>query len=258
MRAARDKLSPMARLVRRHDRDRFLTALFAPAQARESLYALYAFNYEVAKTRESVRETMLGRIRLQWWREAIAAIYGGAPVRRHEVTEPLAAAIAAHGLSRRHFEALIDAREADLDDEPPASLASLEAYAAASSGSLVLLALEAVGVRGPDAEEAGREIGIAYALAGLLRAVPFHAGARRLYLPADLIEAAGIDVERGLYSRNRSPALAGVAAQVAGRARFHLAAARASRRRMPRARRAGAAAWRARGADARALGARTI
>jgi len=207
MRAARGKLSPMARLVRRHDRDRFLTALFAPAQARESLYALYAFNYEVAKTRESVRETMLGRIRLQWWREAVAAIYDGGPIGHHEVTGPLAEAVAAHGLTRAHFDALIDAREADLDDRPPPSLASLEAYAAATSGSLVLLALEALGVRGPDAEEAGRGIGIAYALAGLLRAVPFHAGARRLYLPADLIDAAGIDVERGIFSRNRSPAL---------------------------------------------------
>ena len=71
--AESQNLSPLARLVRRHDRDRFLTALFAPAERREDLLALYAFNYEIAKTREVVSEPVLGQIRLQWWRETIDA-----------------------------------------------------------------------------------------------------------------------------------------------------------------------------------------
>ena len=69
--------------MRHHDRDRFQTALFAPAERREALFALYAFNYEIARVREAVREPMLGQIRLQWWREAIAAAYAGEPPRRH-------------------------------------------------------------------------------------------------------------------------------------------------------------------------------
>src|SRR5580704_15885570 len=104
----RNALSPIGALVRNHDRDRFQTALFAPAGSREALFALYAFNYEIARVRESVREAMLGQIRLQWWREAIAAAYAGAPPRRHEVVEPLTAALRAPGLSREHFERLID------------------------------------------------------------------------------------------------------------------------------------------------------
>ncbi|MGH6971685.1 MAG: squalene/phytoene synthase family protein, partial [Caulobacteraceae bacterium] len=135
----------MGALVRRRDRDRFLTALFAPAGRRAALLAIYGFNYEVAKTREMVRETALGRMRLQWWRDSIAAIYEGGPVRHHQVVAPLAAAIAAHGLSRAHFDAIIEAREADLDDLPPPDLDALEAYAEASAGRLVLLALEALG-----------------------------------------------------------------------------------------------------------------
>src|SRR5271156_3271915 len=83
-----DRLSPVGALVRRHDRDRFQTALFAPAARREALFALYAFNYEIARVRESVREPMLGQIRLQWWREAIDAAYAGAASRRHEVAGP--------------------------------------------------------------------------------------------------------------------------------------------------------------------------
>src|SRR6202045_4412867 len=73
--AKTDRLSPVAALVRRHDRDRFQTVLFAPAARREALFALYAFNYEIARVRESVTEPMLGRLRLEWWREIIAAAY---------------------------------------------------------------------------------------------------------------------------------------------------------------------------------------
>src|SRR5262249_34745939 len=156
-----------------------------------------------------------GRMRLQWWRESLDAIYEGRPVRRHQVVEPLAAAIRTLGLSRMHFDLLIDTREADLADEPPASLAALEDYAAGTASPLVLLALEALGQRDDAAQAAGREIGIAYALAGLLRAVSFHAQARRLYLPADLVAASGLDVHRDLFELKSTPPLRQVVATVA-------------------------------------------
>jgi NADH dehydrogenase [ubiquinone] 1 alpha subcomplex assembly factor 6 len=225
----------LGRLVRRHDHDRFLTALFAPASAREGLLALYAFNYEVAKTREVVTEPALGHIRLQWWRDALAAAYDGASLRRHEVVEPLGRTIRGRALSRAHFEALLAAREADLADEAPASLAALEAYAEASSARLTLLALETLGESKAAAEAAGRAVGIAYALSGLLRAVPFHARAKRLYLPRDLVEAAGLDLARGLFELRSSPALRRVVGEVATRAQAHLAAARALAPEVPRA-----------------------
>src|SRR5216684_3186562 len=137
-----DRLSPVAALVRRHDRDRFQTVLFAPAGRREALLALYAFNYEIARVRESVTQPMLGQIRLQWWREVVDAAYAGAPARQQFVAEPLAAIIRDFALSRAHFDRLIDAREKDLADEPPPTLAALEDYAEGTSASLIHLALE--------------------------------------------------------------------------------------------------------------------
>src|SRR5882724_1426131 len=128
-----------------HDHDRYLTTLFAPAARRGGLVALYAFNLEVAKTREVVREPMLGQIRLQWWREAIDEIYGGGRVRRHEVVQPLADAVRRFDLTRYHFDRLLDGRAADLDEAPPASLAALESYAEATSSRLIYLALETLG-----------------------------------------------------------------------------------------------------------------
>jgi phytoene/squalene synthetase len=49
-------LSYIASETRRNDRDRFLCSLFAPEETREGLFAVLAFNIEVAKTREMVRE----------------------------------------------------------------------------------------------------------------------------------------------------------------------------------------------------------
>ncbi|HEX9534318.1 MAG TPA: squalene/phytoene synthase family protein [Stellaceae bacterium] len=181
--AEADRLSPVAALVRRHDRDRYQTVLFAPATCREALFALYAFNYEIARVRESVTQPMLGQIRLQWWRENIAAAFAGDAIRHHPVVEPLGAAIREFGLTRDHFDRLIDARETDLADEPPASLAALEDYAESTSARLVHLALEVLGVHNSAAGEAGHHIGIAYAIAGLLRLLPFRT---RRIIPADI------------------------------------------------------------------------
>ena len=204
-------LSYCAEQVRRQDHDRYVTVLFAPADRREDLLALYAFNLEVAKTAEVVSEDLLGRMRLQWWRECLDEVYAGQP-RRHVVVEPLAAAVHRHGLGRAHFDRLIDAREDDLAAEPPADLAALEDYAEGTSASLVHLALQILGVPADSgvANEAGRRLGLAWALTGLARAVP-------------------------LFELRGSEALSRVVAQLAARAGDHLTAARALRGALPRA-----------------------
>ena len=227
------RLSPVAALVRRHDRDRYQTVLFAPAARREALFALYAFNYEIARVRETVTQPMLGQIRLQWWRENIAAAFGDGPVRHHPVMEPLAATIREFGLIRDHFDRLIDARETDLADEPPASLSALENYAEESSSRLIHLALEVLGARGPAATDAGLHVGIAYSLAGLLRAMPFHARAGRQFIPADIAARSGLG-EQDCRALRSTPALRSVIAELAAAASRHLGLARACRAEIPR------------------------
>lgn len=218
--------------VRRFDRDRYLTALFARPPARADLMALYAFNLEVAKTRELVREPMMGLMRLQWWRDALGEIYAGSE-RRHQVVQPLAAAIHRHALARTPFDRLIDARESDLEETPPASLAALVAYVDATAGGLGLLAAQTLGGAGEREASAVRAVWIAWALVGLLRAVPFHARHRRVHLPRDLLEQQGLDAQDILEQR-RPPALAEVARVVALEAGSNLAAGRALGRKLPR------------------------
>jgi phytoene synthase len=228
-------LSYCAGEVRRLDRDRYLTALFAPAARRESLMALYAFNAEVARIREAISEPMMGLVRLQWWRDAIAEIYEGG-ARRHAVLDALAPVVAAQQLPRSPFDRLIDAREQDVSAEPLETMEALIAYAEGTSAPLMSLA---VGVLQPDSSSvpqevaaAGRAAGIAWALTGLLRAVPFHARGRRLYLPAALLEKHGAR-RRDVLELRASPHLAQAVREVAGVARQELATAR--RVRVPRA-----------------------
>jgi phytoene synthase len=227
-------LSPVAEHVRRHDRDRFQTALFAPAAHREALFALYAFNYEIASVRERVTEPMLGRIRVEWWRERIAEAYAARPARRHFLVDALIAAIRSRSLSRAHLERLIDAREADLDDRPPADLAALEDYAEGTSAPLLYLALEILGVDSAEATAAAREVGIAYALAGLLRATAFLALRGRRLIPADIAARTSLS-ERDYLALRCTPTLRFGAQEIAAAASRHLAAARARRRLIPRA-----------------------
>ncbi len=230
---AAPNLTYCAEQVRRFDPDRYLTALFAPAARRPSLFALYAFNLEIAKTAEVVSEAPLGLLRLQWWRDTLEAIGAGQAL-RHEVAEPLAEAVRRYGLDTALLGRLIDAREFDLERRAPEDLAALEAYAEETSACLVYLALQILGVDAAPAWTAGRHAGIAGALAGLLRAVRFHAAAKRRYLPRDLGEAAGLRIG-DLFELRSSPALCQVAEQIAACAREHLRAARALTGQVPKA-----------------------
>jgi NADH dehydrogenase [ubiquinone] 1 alpha subcomplex assembly factor 6 len=230
--ARAEPLSTVAALVRRHDRNRYQTALFAPAACREALFALYAFNYEIARARESVTQPALGRIRLEWWRENVAAAYSDGPVRRHPVVEALTAVIREAGLTRAHLDRLIDAREADFDDEPPASLAALEDYAEGTSSRLVYLALEAAGVRHGTAVEAAYHVGIAYALSGLLRALPLRTGTARSIVPVDIAGRGGLTLGDAQLTRG-CPALRAAVAEIAASAAIHLQRARGERDAVP-------------------------
>ncbi len=219
------RLSQNAALVKRHDHDRYLTALLAPADRQEDLFALYAFNHEVARIAEVAREAALGHMRLQWWRETLQAADSGAPS-AHPVAAALTGAVARHGLDRQCLARLLEGREQDLAGTPPADLMALADYAEATSGTLVVLALEVLGARTPDSAAAGRDVGVAWALTGLLRAVPFHARQRRLFLPRELCESEGVDIE-DLFAMRTSAPLRRVAAAVAVFAADRLQSARA-------------------------------
>lgn len=218
-------LSLAAQEVRRHDRERFVTALFAPAGAREDLMVLYAFNLELARIRESVHEAMAGMIRLQWWRDVLAGLRDEEAL-RHPVAGPLLALARRRKLPGGPFERLLDAREKDLQAVPFADRMSLEGYAGDTAGALTELAAATLGARGDEARAAAQSVGTAWAMLGLLRALPIHLAQGWLTLPEDLLAEAGTLADHVLGGRAERGAIASVVEQMARRADAKLAEAR--------------------------------
>jgi phytoene synthase len=217
-----DAFAYCAELVRQADRDRFLASLFASAERRDALAALYAFNVEIARVREAAREALPGEIRLQWWRDVLDGERG-----EEAAANPVAAAllttIERHGLAAASLSDLIEARRFDLYDEPMASIADLDAYAARTSSALMALAAQILGV---DAADVAEPAGIAYGIAGLLRAFPLHSARRQLYLPAEVLARHGAH-EHDIFAGRSSAGLDAALAELRNLARHHLAAAHA-------------------------------
>lgn len=226
------ELGYCAQQVRRFDHDRFICTLFAPPQEREALAALYAFNAEVARIRESVRQPLLGRIRLQWWADTVDAVFAGRPP-QHEIAQALSSAVRQFRLDRSPFDRLLETRALDMNDQAPADIEALLVYAEGTSATLGLLSLDVLGVEEEAVRAAARDVAIAWALTGVLRAVPFHASQRRIYLPASLNREAGLDVFQLFEMRSPEP-LKVVVAAVAECAQARLKAARAAGRNIPR------------------------
>jgi 15-cis-phytoene synthase len=168
-------------IVRRADPDRWTATRFInDAQARRDVIALYAFNDEIARVAPAVSNPMLGEIRFAWWSEALDEIYAASAARRHPVVEALAEAVRRTRPPRALFDALIEARHADLDGAPFADEAQLFAYLDAASGGLMALGAAMLGA--PHAAPAVRGAARAWGVAGFARS---HWGGAPNRLPSD-------------------------------------------------------------------------
>ena len=193
------------------------------------MFSLYAFNYEIARIAETVHEPMLGDIRLAWWRETVEGARAGTP-RDHDVARALARALKRNHLRQEYFERMISARAFDQSKELFADMEALEEYADATSGSVMRLAARVLGASNR-LDTVAREAGIAYALAGVLRSIPFHAAQGKLFLPADLLREADLSPEDVLAGQGGEK-LETVKMKIAQRALRRLSSAR--KYRIPR------------------------
>jgi len=189
----RERNAAVRALAREGDPDRYLSALFASPAARDALFALYAFNAELARIAELVTEPGLGEIRLQWWRDALdhaaAGISSG-----HPVVDALGEIMLERGVSREDLRRLIDARQFDVSVKLMPDRATLDTYLAETAGLLFRLGAEIAGDGEADRDavsSAAKAAGRAYGLTGLMRALPVHAARGRIDIPADMLLRQG-------------------------------------------------------------------
>ncbi len=203
-----DPLAYGAEIVRATDRDRFIASLFAPAEHRGAIYALYAFNSEIARVREVAREPLPSEIRLQWWSDVISR-ERDEEARANPVAVALLTTIERYRLSSAKLIDLIEARRFDLYDDPMATAADLETYASKTSSALFALAAQILA--GANVEPVSAPAGMAFAIAGLLRAFPRRAARGQLYVPMEVLDRHQVrphDIFAGRSSAGLQAALA--------------------------------------------------
>jgi phytoene synthase len=211
-------------LVREADRDRFLATLFAPAQRRGPLFALYAFSGEIARVRDAIRDPMAGEVRLRWWYDAIERP-GAGEARANPVAAALLDTVVRFRLPIPALLGLIEAHRFDLYDDPMATLAELETYC--EQTSVLGLAARVLDGRIDHLAAAVRHAGLALGLTAIRRTLPLHVARRQLYLPRDLLDRHGVDAA-DVLARRMTPQLAAALAELHGHARAHLDAFRQS------------------------------
>ncbi len=229
-----DAFAHCAALVRSADKDRFLSALFAPAALRPALHALYAFDVEIAHVRQRVREPLAGEIRLQWWSDVLAG-HGAGDVLSNPVAAALLATMARHHLPVEMLNACIAARRFDLYNEPMLTWTEFNDYGGATSGALIALSAHILGGETtPSLEDFAFHAGLALTITGVLQALPLHAARGQLCVPIEILARHGAHQEATLAGR-ATEELHAALREMRGEARAHLAQAGALAAALPAA-----------------------
>ncbi|MCZ7482403.1 phytoene/squalene synthase family protein [Rhizobium rhizogenes] len=201
--APTENLDACLATLRDTDRDRYLACLLSPADKRNSLAALYAFNAEIARIRDSVREALPGEVRMQWWRDLLEGNAHGDSL-SHPVAAALLTAIEQYRLPRPVLANMIEARIFDLYDDLFEDRNALEGYAGETASALIQLASLVLSAEDATASaEAAGHAGVAQAMAGILLLMPLHRRRGQVYIPADMLAAAGLDRETFLEGDDR-------------------------------------------------------
>lgn len=201
-----------------------MAVMAVPVAARARLFPIHAFNLEVARAPWVTAEPLIAEMRLQWWRDQLAAIGQGGSVAGHEVVGPLAGVIREAGLPLEPFTAMIDARRWDIGGAGFVAASDLWAHLDATAGNLLWLAARALGASGA-AEAVVRDMAAAEGLARWFVAVPDLVARGRDPLPdhtpgaiADLARVGRARIARARAARGELPGAAGPALLVGWRA----------------------------------------
>lgn len=195
-----------ADMVEKDDHDRYLTTLFVDADQRRALNALYAFNIEISKVLESRSEALVGEIKLQWWCDALKDM-GEGTLAKHPVIQELSLIHMQKGIQIDDLILIIQARNDELQGNSAKTLKALIEYCRQTAGTLNRLAQQILS----DNEQhncsiQAENVGTAWGMMGIIRAVSFHAAMQRCQIPNDLLIEANIEQD-DLFKGNFSPEL---------------------------------------------------
>lgn len=227
-----DAASFCADLVRSHDFVRYASTLFVPPAERRAMLALYAFNVEIVRIRDQVSQPLPGEVRMQWWRDLLAAAAPGG-----EEGTPVAAelllALRTYGLPAEPLLHLIDEHEFDLYNDPMPTLAALEGYVQETTSALFALAARLLSPPSAEIDHLARHAGFALGFVQVVASLPRDAARRQLFVPLQLLQSHGSGLEE-MFAGRQTPNARAAIDQLLGEARRHLQTAEGLLAEVPR------------------------
>ncbi|MBN9598419.1 MAG: presqualene diphosphate synthase HpnD [Afipia sp.] len=161
-----------------------------PRAQRDAMFLIYSFCRQVDDIADSdgPREERLAA--LDEWRRDVDALYAGNPPAR---LRDYVAAVKEFGLKRDDFIAIIDGMEMDVPADIRApDAATLDLYCDRVASAVGRLSVRVFGLPEQDGILLSHYLGRALQLTNILRDIDEDAGLGRLYLPRELLDAAGV------------------------------------------------------------------
>jgi phytoene synthase len=177
----------------------YYSFLFLPPERRRAITALFAFCREVDDVVDECADAGVARAKLAWWRNEVAAIYGGAP--QHPVAQALVPVAQAFKLPQARLHEIIDGMEMDLTQRRYADFAALKLYCYRVASVVGLLSAEIFGYSDPQTLQYAENLGMAFQLTNIIRDVGEDARRDRIYLPLDELARYNITVADILHAR---------------------------------------------------------
>jgi len=189
-----------------------------PPDRRHAMYAIYAFCRLVDDIADEEAPFATKRPALEAWRARIAAVFAGQA--DDPVTRVLRLACRAFALRQADFEAVIDGMAMDAETTIVApDEATLDLYCDRVAAAVGRLSVRAFGDASPEADQVAHHLGRALQLTNILRDIHEDAQRDRLYLPRELLAAAGVPADP--HAALVDPRLVPVCQQLARRAHAH-------------------------------------
>ncbi len=172
---------------------------FLSKDKRRAITVLYAFCREVDDVVDECSDTNVARTTLNWWRNEVAAIYGGTP--QHPVTQALVPIVKQFNMAQEHLLEIIDGMEMDLDQPRYADFKSLQLYCYRVASVVGLLSVGIFGYTDRQTLKYAHDLGIAFQLTNIIRDVGEDARRNRIYLPMDEMLQFGVTAADILNAR---------------------------------------------------------
>ncbi|KAJ8113523.1 hypothetical protein ONZ43_g5138 [Nemania bipapillata] len=237
--------------LRQSDSDSSLIRHFIPKSRRDAYDAFRALNLELVRLPELVSNPTIGKLRIEFWRDAVNKTFAGRPPKEpimillHSILSRLADKSPESSPSSIRFWLLrmISTREKHMDNRPFPSLSALEEYAENTYSTLMYATLAALSVQSMHMDHLASHIGKACGIAAVCRGIPVLASpappvkspsgasvaASRnpvLLLPLDIMAETGLREEDVYRYGPEAEGFQDAVFQVATRANDHLITAR--------------------------------